>query len=56
MNKRIPIYLVLLPTGLKTKEGVDLTILIGQKLKRVDADALAGQTLGAYVEKVFADK
>lgn len=56
MSNRIPIYLVLRPTGLFSREKVELTVTVGQKLTRSAADELAAKTPGDFVQKVFADK
>lgn len=53
---RVPIYLVVKPTGQKDEDGRELVITIGAKLTHGAAAILAQSIEGARVEKLIADK
>lgn len=55
-SNEIAVYLIMHPTGLKDEEGVDIYITVDVKLTRASADAVAGRTPGAKVEKLMANK
>lgn len=56
MTFRLPVYVVVKPTGQYDEDGTELVILLAVKLNKTAADQLIDKNPGARIEKLIADK